>query len=114
MKAKQKDGIRSKTGKTSDVSVHRMMAFLEERQYIPNIAGVLLAQNASKIIVFFADDHEKYEGHMLDAALFRPRSMHFPQKLSRAVPVTLVIRESAAKRCPSETPEAGRSSTETV
>lgn len=58
--------IHGKTRKISDQTVCRVMALLEERQYIPNIAGVLLAQNASRIIGVFLNDHEKYEGHTLD------------------------------------------------
>ena len=30
------------------------------------MAGILLAQNSSKIIGVFINDHEKYEGHTLD------------------------------------------------
>ena len=58
--------IHGKTKKISDETVKRVMALLEERQYIPNIAGVLLARNDSKIIGVFVNDHEKYEGHALD------------------------------------------------
>ena len=58
--------IHGKTKKISDETVKRVMALLEERQYIPNIAGILLAQNSSKIIGVFVNDHEKYEGHTLD------------------------------------------------
>ncbi len=43
-----------------------MQEFLEKRQYIPNMAGILLAQNDSKIIGVVINDHEKYEGHTLD------------------------------------------------
>ena len=58
--------IHGKTKKISDETVKRVMALLEERQYIPNIAGILLAQNSSKIVGVFVNDHEKYEGHTLD------------------------------------------------
>lgn len=58
--------IHGKTKKISDETVKRVMALIEERQYIPNIAGILLAQNSSKIIGVFVNDHEKYEGHTLD------------------------------------------------
>ena len=52
--------IHGKTKKISDETVKRVMALLEERQYIPNMAGILLAQNSSKIIGVFVNDHEKY------------------------------------------------------
>ena len=57
--------IHGKTKKISDKTVQRVMALLEQRQYIPNMAGILLAQNSSKIIGVFVNDHEKYEGHTL-------------------------------------------------
>ena len=58
--------IHGKTGKISDETVKRVQALLEEKQYIPSMAAILLAQNASKIIGVFLNDHEKYEGHTLD------------------------------------------------
>jgi LacI family transcriptional regulator len=39
---------------------------LEERQYIPSMAGILLAQNDSKIIGVVINDHEKYKEHTLE------------------------------------------------
>lgn len=60
--------IHGKTNKVSDETVKRVQALLEQRQYIPSMAGILLAQNASKIIGVFVNDHEKYEGHTLDDA----------------------------------------------
>ena len=58
--------IHGKTKKISDETVKRVQALLEERQYIPSMAGNLLAQNSSKIVGVFINDHEKYEGHTLD------------------------------------------------
>ncbi len=58
--------IHGKTKKISDETVKRVQALLEERQYIPSMAGILLAQNSSKIIGVFINDHEKYEGHTLE------------------------------------------------
>lgn len=58
--------IHGKTHKVSDETVQRVMALLEQRQYIPSMAGILLAQNRSKIIGVFINDHEKYEGHTLE------------------------------------------------
>lgn len=60
--------IHGKTNKVSDETVKRVQALLEQRQYIPSMAGILLSQNASKIIGVFVNDHEKYEGHTLDDA----------------------------------------------
>lgn len=39
---------------------------MELRQYIPSMAGILLAQNDSRIIGVVINDHEKYEGHVLE------------------------------------------------
>lgn len=60
--------IHGKTAKISDETVKHVQALLEERQYIPSMAGILLAQNSSKIIGIFVNDHEKYEHHVLDDA----------------------------------------------
>lgn len=58
--------LHGKTKKVSDETVKRVQALLEERQYIPSMAGILLAQNNSKIIGVVVNDHEKYEGHLLE------------------------------------------------
>lgn len=68
--------IHGKTNKVSDETIKRVQAALEQRQYIPSMAGILLAQNASKIIGVFVNDHEKYEGHTLDDA-FIASSLNF-------------------------------------
>lgn len=58
--------IHGKTKKVSAETMRRVQELLEERQYIPSMAGVLLAQNDSKIIGVVVNDHEKYEGHVLE------------------------------------------------
>ena len=58
--------IYGKIRKLSDEIVRRVQDLLEKRQYIPSMAEILLAQNSSKIIGVFVNDHEKYEGHALD------------------------------------------------
>ena len=58
--------IHGKTKKISDETVKRVQQLLEERQYIPSMAGILLAQNNSKIIGVVINDHEKYGGHTLE------------------------------------------------
>lgn len=60
--------IHGKTKKISDETVKRVEALLEERRYIPSMAGILLARNSSKIIGVFVNDHEKYEGHTFEDA----------------------------------------------
>ena len=58
--------LHGKTKKISDETVKRVQALLEERQYVPSMAGILLAQNSSRIIGIMINDHEKYEGHPLE------------------------------------------------
>lgn len=58
--------IHGKTNKISDETVKRVQELLEKRQYIPSMAGILLAQNDSKIIGVVINDHEKYCGHTLE------------------------------------------------
>lgn len=58
--------LHGKTKKISDETVKRVQALLEERQYIPSMAGILLAQNSSRIIGVVVNDHEKYENHVLE------------------------------------------------
>ena len=58
--------IHGKTGKVSPETVRQVQALLEKRQYIPSMAGVLLARNTSKIIGVVICDHEKYEGRPLE------------------------------------------------
>lgn len=60
--------IHGKTKKISDETVKRVQALLEERQYIPNMAGILLARNDSRIIGVVVNNHEKYEGRVLEDA----------------------------------------------
>lgn len=58
--------IHGKTKKISDETVKRVQGLLEERHYIPSMAGILLAQNNSRIIGVVVNNHEKYEGKVLE------------------------------------------------
>lgn len=58
--------IHGKTKKISEETVRRVQELLEKRQYIPNMAGILLAQNNSKIFGVVIHKHQKYEGHVLE------------------------------------------------
>ena len=58
--------IHGKTRKISAETVRRVQQLLEEKQYIPSMAGILLAQNNSRIIGVVINDHEKYEGRVLE------------------------------------------------
>ena len=58
--------IHGKTEKISDETVKRVQQELERSGYIPNMAGILLARNNSRIIGVVVNDHEKYEGKVLE------------------------------------------------
>ena len=65
--------IHGKTGKVSAETAEHVTALLEEREYIPSMAGILLARNSSRILGVFVNDHPKYEGHTLDDFSSPPR-----------------------------------------
>lgn len=75
--------IHGKTHKVSDETVRRVQQALEEYQYIPSMAGILLAQNASKIIGVFVNDHEKYEGHTLEDAFIASSLNHLSAEIEK-------------------------------
>lgn len=58
--------LHGKKSKASDKTIERVMALIEEKQYVPSMAAILLAQNTSQIIGVFVNDHDKYEGHTLE------------------------------------------------
>lgn len=58
--------IHGKTNKVSAETAERVTALLEEWEYIPSMAGILLARNSSRILGVFVNDHPKYEGRTLD------------------------------------------------
>ena len=58
--------IHGKTSKISDATVKRVEQELEKTGYIPNMAGILLARNNSRIIGVVMNDHVKYEGRVLE------------------------------------------------
>ena len=60
--------IHGKTRKISDETVKRVQELLEKRGYIPNMAGILLAQNSSRIVGIIIYNSPKYEGHVLEDA----------------------------------------------
>ena len=75
--------LHGKTKKISDETVRRVQALLEERQYIPSMAGILLAQNASRIIGIVVNDHEKYEGHTLEDVFIASSINHLSTEIEK-------------------------------
>lgn len=76
--------IHGRTEKVSDETARRVQALLEQRQYIPAMAGLLLAQNSSRIVGVFINDHEKYEGHALEDAFIASSLDHLSAELERS------------------------------
>lgn len=99
--------LHGKTRKISDQTIQRVQALLEERQYIPSMAGILLAQNSSRIIGVVINDHEKYEGHALEDIFIASSLNYLSTEIERSGqfmmvkktknPVQLVERESTAR-----------------
>lgn len=58
--------IHGKAGRVSPETARRVQELLEKRRYIPSMAGILLAQNDSRIIGVVIHDHPKYEGRTLE------------------------------------------------
>lgn len=58
--------IHGKTKKISDETVKRVQQLIEEWEYIPSMAGILLAQNDSKIVGVIINNNKKYDGHVLE------------------------------------------------
>ena len=57
--------IHGKTSKVSRETVKRVQELIEKREYIPSMAGILLARNNSRIIGVVINRHTKYEGSLL-------------------------------------------------
>ena len=75
--------LHGKTKKTSDETVRRVQAALEQHQYIPSMAGILLAQNDSRIIGVVINDHEKYEGRALEDVFIASSLNHLSTQIDR-------------------------------
>jgi len=75
--------LHGKTKKISDETVKRVQALLEERQYIPSMAGILLAQNSSRIIGVVVNDHKKYENHTLEDVFIAASINHLSTEIEK-------------------------------
>lgn len=58
--------LHGKTNKVSEKTVKMVQELVEKRGYIPSMAGILLAQNSSRIVGVIINDHEKYEKRVLE------------------------------------------------
>lgn len=57
--------IHGKNSKASSETIKRVQELVEKREYIPSMAGILLARNNSRIIGVVLNRHTKYEGGLL-------------------------------------------------
>ena len=89
--------IHGKTNKVSTETAERVTALLEERQYIPSMAGILLAQNSSKILGVFVNDHPKYEGHTLDDFFIASSLNALSAEIERGGQFMMVKRTASAE-----------------
>lgn len=76
--------IHGKTKKISDETVKRVQELLEQKQYIPSMAGILLAQNDSRIIGVVINKHEKYEGHVLEDGFIASSLNYLSEEIEKA------------------------------
>lgn len=76
--------IHGKTKKISDETVHRVQELLEKKQYIPSMAGILLAQNDSRILGVVIRDSRKYEGHALEDAFISASLNSLSKEIEKA------------------------------
>lgn len=76
--------IHGKTSKISDETVKRVQELLEKKQYIPSMAGILLAQNNSRIIGVVVNNHEKYETRVLEDNFISSSLNYLSMELERA------------------------------
>lgn len=75
--------IHGKTKKISDETVKRVQQLLEEKQYIPSMAGLLLAQNDSRIIGVVINNHNKYEKRVLQDPFISSAIDYLSEVISR-------------------------------
>lgn len=87
--------IHGKTKKISDTTVQRVQALLEEKQYIPSMAGILLAQNASRIIGVVVNDHKKYEGGVLEDFFVASSLNHLSTEIENSGQFMMVKKATA-------------------
>lgn len=76
--------IHGKTKKVSDETVKRVQELIEKSGYIPSMAGILLAQNDSRIIGIVVNDHEKYEGRVLEDGFISSAINALSKEIDRA------------------------------
>lgn len=76
--------IHGKAGKASPETVRRVQQLLAERQYIPSMAGILLARNDSRIIGVMVNNHDKYERRVLQDPFIAAAVDYLSEEIDRS------------------------------
>lgn len=76
--------IHGKAGKASPATVRRVQQLLAERQYIPSMAGILLARNDSRIIGVMIHNHDKYERRVLQDPFIAAEVDYLSEEIDRS------------------------------
>lgn len=76
--------IHGRRGKASPETIRRVQQLLSERQYIPNMAGILLARNDSKIIGVMINNHDKYERRLLQDPFISAAVNYLSEEIDRS------------------------------
>lgn len=92
--------IHGKTKKISDETVKRVQELLEKKKYIPSMAGILLAQNSSKIIGVIINNHQKYESHVLEDAFISSSLNYLSEEIEKADYFMMVKTMDDLRRVP--------------
>lgn len=91
--------IHGKTSKMSPRTAQRVWQELEAVGYIPDMAGVWLAQKSSRIIGVVVDDSPKYEGKVLEDGFVTASLNALSREASRTgYPSLTTVRQGAALR----------------
>lgn len=91
--------IHGKTSKMSPRTAQRVWQELEAVGYIPDMAGVWLAQKSSRIIGVVVDDSPKYEGKVLEDGFVTASLNALSRETSRTgYPSLTTVRQDAALR----------------
>lgn len=76
--------IHGRTNKVSAETVKRVQQMLEEKHYIPSMAGILLARNDSKIIGVMINNHTKYEHRVLQDPFISAAVDYLSEEIERS------------------------------
>lgn len=76
--------IHGKDSKVSQETIKRVQELIEERGYIPSMAGILLARNNSRIIGIVINRHTKYEDEIFSDNFISSSLNELSQEIERS------------------------------